>query len=285
MAHELVVIGGGNMGAALLAGMIASGAFPPNSLAVVEPSPTRRDELNEQFPGVTVSADPVPAESAVLAVKPPDVATVAAAAVQAGARRLLSIAAGVDTSTIDAAAADALEPGGDRGDRVDRGDRGDRGDRVAVVRAMPNTPAIVGLGVSVICGGASAEAADLDWAERVLGAVGMCVRLDEDHFDAVTGLTGSGPAYVFLLAEALIEAGVAAGLPADVVEPMVTQLLLGSATLLARDGDPADLRAKVTSPGGTTAAGVAVLEAHALRATVAATVAAAAARSRELGGR
>ena len=279
MAHELVVIGGGNMGAALLAGMIASGAFPPNSLAVVEPSPTRRDELNEQFPGVTVSADPVPAESAVLAVKPPDVATVAAAAVRAGARRLLSIAAGVDTSTIDAAAADALEPGGDRGDR------GGRGAGVAVVRAMPNTPAIVGLGVSVICGGAWAEAADLDWAERVLGAVGMCVRLDEDHFDAVTGLTGSGPAYVFLLAEALIEAGVAAGLPADVVEPMVTQLLLGSATLLARDGDPADLRAKVTSPGGTTAAGVAVLEAHALRATVAATVAAAAARSRELGGR
>ena len=270
MAHQLVVIGGGNMGAALLAGMIASGAFPPTSLAVVEPSPARRDELTELFPGVTVSADPVPAESAVLAVKPPDVAAVATAAVQAGARRLLSIAAGVDTSTIDAAAAGALDPAGDR---------------VAVVRAMPNTPAIVGLGVSVICGGASADAADLDWAERVLGAVGMCVRLDEDHFDAVTGLTGSGPAYVFLLAEALIEAGVAAGLPADVVEPMVTQLLLGSATLLARDGDPADLRAKVTSPGGTTAAGVAVLESHALRAAVAAAVTAAAARSRELGGR
>jgi pyrroline-5-carboxylate reductase len=264
MAHQLVVIGGGNMGAALLAGMISSGAFPPDSLAVVEPSPARRDQLAEQFPGVAVSADPVPAESAVLAVKPPDVAAVAAAAVHAGARRLLSIAAGVDTSTIDAAVAD---------------------DTVAVVRAMPNTPAIVGLGVSVICGGASAAAPDLDWAERVLGAVGMCVRLDEEHFDAVTGLTGSGPAYVFLLAEALIEAGVGAGLPTEVVEPMVTQLLLGSATLLARDGDPADLRAKVTSPGGTTAAGVEVLETHGLRATVAATVAAAAARSRELGGR
>jgi pyrroline-5-carboxylate reductase len=270
MTHELVVIGGGNMGAALLAGLTSSGAFDVSSVAVVEPSSTRRDELAERFPGVTVSATSVACEAAVLAVKPPDVPAVAVAAVEAGARRLLSIAAGVDTSTIEAA--------------IDGGVSGATG-RVAVVRSMPNTPSIVGLGVAAICAGAAATDADLDWAERILGAVGMCVRLDEEHFDAVTGLTGSGPAYVFAVAEALIAAGLAAGLPAGVVEPMVTQLLLGSATLLARNGDPADLRARVTSPGGTTAAGLAVLDARELSATIAAAVDAAAARSRELGGR
>jgi pyrroline-5-carboxylate reductase len=269
MAHELVVIGGGNMGAALLAGMTASGAFDVSSLAVVEPSAARRDELVERFPELTVSASMLACEAAVLAVKPPDVPEVAAAAVEAGARRLLSIAAGVDTATIETAVRAVS----------------DMTERVAVVRAMPNTPSIVGLGVAAICAGSAADDVDLEWAERILGAVGLCVRLDEEHFDAVTGLTGSGPAYVFAVAEALIAAGRGAGLPAAVVEPMVTQLLVGSATLLAREGDPADLRAKVTSPGGTTAAGLAVLQERGLSATIAAAVDAAAARSRQLGGR
>lgn len=268
MTHRLVMVGGGNMGAALVAGLRSAGVIEASALAVVEPDPGRRAELASTFPGVTVSADPVAADAAVLAVKPPDVTTVAIAAVRAGARRLLSIAAGVDTATIDDAVAAEFP------DLV-----------VAVVRAMPNTPAIVGLGVSALCGGRSADRDDLDWAEQILGAVGTCVRLDEAQFDAVTGLTGSGPAYVFLLAEALAEAGLDAGLPTDVVEPMVRQLLIGSATLLEREGDPAGLRAKVTSPGGTTAAGVAVLEGGGFRDLVAAAVSAAASRSRELGGR
>ena len=134
------------------------------------------------------------------------------------------------------------------------------GDGVAVLRAMPNTPALVGEGVSALAAGRHASDADLDWAERILAGVGLVVRLAEHHIDAVTGLTGSGPAYVFLVAEALIEAGVTAGIPRETVEPMVVQLLVGSSKLLADRGDPAALRAMVTSPGGTTAAGLRVLE-------------------------
>lgn len=263
--HDIAVIGGGNMGAALLAGMISSGSFDPPTLAVVEPLAARRAELAARFPGVAVVAEVLPATNVVLAVKPPDVVAVAAAAVRAGAQRLLSIAAGVTTAAIDRA--------------VEGADAGP----VAVVRAMPNTPSLVGRGVAAICPGRNAGPADLEWAEAVLGAVGTCVRLDEARFDAVTAVTGSGPAYVFFLAESLVSAAVAAGLPSEVAEPMVTQLLVGSAELLAREGDPAALRAMVTSPGGTTAAGVAVLEDRDVRGIVAEVVVAAAARSRELG--
>ncbi len=273
MAHDIAVIGGGNMGAALLAGMISSGAFEPAHLAVVEAAAARRDQLAERFPGVTVTAEIVAAANVVLAVKPPDVPDVAAAAARAGAWRVLSIAAGVTTSTIDDAVAAAT------------GGAPDEGRRVAVVRAMPNTPSLVGRGVAAICGGRAAGPDDLAWAESVLGAVGTCVRLDESRFDAVTAVTGSGPAYVFFLAEALIDAGVASGLPTEVAEPMVTQLLVGSAELLAREGDPAALRAMVTSPGGTTAAGVGVLEDRDVRGIIADVVAAATTRSRELGAR
>jgi pyrroline-5-carboxylate reductase len=258
---DLVVIGGGNMGAALVTGLLASSTVDASGVAVVEALPARRDELARLFPSVSVVADVPACSAAVIAVKPPDVAVVAAAAAGAGATRVLSIAAGVTTTTIGS----AVGPG------------------VAVVRAMPNTPALVGEGMSVIAAGPGAADDDLDWAEAVLGAVGRCVRIAEHHFDAVTGLTGSGPAYVFLVAEALIDAGVAAGLPRGLVEPMVTQLLVGSAALLADRGDPAGLRAMVTSPGGTTAAGLHVLESRAMRAALIDAVAAAAERSRALG--
>ena len=121
------------------------------------------------------------------------------------------------------------------------------------------------------------------WAERVLGAVGTVVRVDESQLDAVTGLTGSGPAYVFLLAESLIDAGLDVGLDPDDVEAMVTQLLVGSAALLAERGDPARLREMVTSPNGTTAAGLQVLGDRGLRGIVTEAVRAATERSRELG--
>src|SRR5690606_7024977 len=132
-----------------------------------------------------------------------------------------------------------------------------RGREVAVVRAMPNTPALVGAGVAAVAPGEAAGEADLAWAEEVLGAVGTVVRVAEPQLDAVTGLSGSGPAYVFLVAEALIEAGVLAGLPRPVSEALATRTLLGAARLLdeSREG-PAELRAAVTSPGGTTAAGL-----------------------------
>lgn len=261
MTFELVVIGGGNMGAALVGGLLDGGVVEPDGLAVVEPVEARRVELAGLFPGVSVVAEVPSCRAAVLAVKPQTVATVAAAAATAGATRLLSVAAGVTTTAITAAA----------------------GEGVAVVRAMPNTPALVGEGVSAIAPADGADAGDLDWAERILGAVGLVVRVAEDRLDAVTGLTGSGPAYVFLVAEALVDAGVLAGLPRTDVEPMVAQLLVGAAALLQRDGDAAALRAKVTSPGGTTAAGLRVLEERATRAALIDAVQAAAERSRALG--
>jgi len=260
-AVDLAIVGGGNMGAALLGGLLAGGVLPPVRVAVVERLAERRVTLAELFPGVLVTDVIPPCRSAVLAVKPPDIAASAADAVTAGARRVLSIAAGITTSTIRAAV----------------------GAEVDVVRAMPNTPALVGDGVSAICADADSDASALEWAEGILSAVGMVVRIDEQHFDAVTGLTGSGPAYVFAVAEALIAAGRGVGLPEELLEPMVTRLLLGSARLLADRGDPAALRRAVTSPGGTTAAGLAQFAERDLDGVIAAAVAAATERGRELG--
>ena len=153
-----------------------------------------------------------------------------------------------------------------------------------VVRAMPNTPALVGAGVAAMSGGTAATSADLDWAGEILGAVGAVVRVPERQLDAVTGISGSGPAYVFLVAEAMIEAGVTAGLPRDVSKELVVGTLLGSARLLDETGqEPAELRAAVTSPGGTTAAAVRTLEFKAVRSAFLEAVAAAVERSRQLG--
>lgn len=255
---ELVIVGGGKMGAALLGGLVAGGWAAVGDLAVVEPVAARRDELATQFPGVTVSAEPVPAAGAVVAVKPGDVPA-ACRSLQVG--RLLSIAAGVTLATLEHAS-----PG------------------IPVVRAMPNTPALVGAGAAAIAGGTKASDDDLAWAEGILGAVGEVVRVPEKLLDAVTGLSGSGPAYVFLVAEALIDAGVLAGLPRDVSTTLAVQTLLGSARLLAESGDTAEtLRAAVTSPGGTTAAGLRELERHGVRSAILEAVAAAAERSRQLG--
>lgn len=258
---DLVMVGGGNMGAALLGGLLASQWAPADRLAVVEVLEARRAQLTDQFPGVTVSGSVVAADGAVIAVKPYDVPGAVAAAVAAGARRILSIAAGVSIATLQEAA----------------------GADVAVVRAMPNTPALVGKGAAAIAGGATAGDDDLAWAESILCAVGIVVRVPEPQLDAVTGLVGSGPAYVFLVAESLIEAGVLAGLARPIADALVTQLLVGSAALLAERGNPAQLRADVTSPGGTTAAGLQALEQHGVRAAFLDAVGAATARSRALG--
>jgi pyrroline-5-carboxylate reductase len=260
-SFDLVLIGGGNMGSALLGGLLAAGQVAAGDVAVVELDADRRQALSERFDGVTV-LDSVPScAAAVLAVKPAGIADTARVAAEAGAKRVLSIAAGVTTATI----------------------RSVVGDGVDVVRSMPNTPAMVGEGITAICIDDESDPAALDWAEGVLSAVGMVVRVGEEHFDAVTGLTGSGPAYVFAVAESLIEAGLAAGLPADLVEPMVTQLLVGASALLAERGDPAALRVAVTSPGGTTAAGLAVLDEKDLTGAFVAAVRAATERGRELG--
>lgn len=261
MSVDVAMVGGGNMGAALLGGMIGSGVFAPERLAVVELLDERRRQLSEMFPGVEVVTEVPACDGAVIAVKPGGVAAAVAQAVEAGASRVLSIAAGVTIDALQSAA----------------------GSEVAVIRAMPNTPALVGKGCAAIVGGATASDADLSWAEEILGSVGIVERLSEPLLDVFTGVAGSGPAYVFLVAEALTDAAVAEGIPRDVAERVVNQLLLGSSTLLARDGDAARLRTNVTSPGGTTAAGLARLEQRAVRAAFGDAVHAATERSRELG--
>ena len=257
----MLIVGGGRMGEALLSGLLRAGR-PASDLVVAEVFGPRRDQLAAAHPDVPIVDAVVAAESAVIAVKPGDVPGVARAVAGAGARRVLSVAAGVTTQSIEAAA----------------------GRPLAVVRAMPNTPALIGAGAAAISPGSAADEDDLRWAEEVLGTVGVVVRVPEAALDAVTGLSGSGPAYVFLVAEAMIEAGVLAGLPREVAATLTMHTLLGSSRLLTDGGaTPAELRAAVTSPGGTTAAGLRELERRGVRAAFLDAVAAAAERSRELG--
>ena len=149
---------------------------------------------------------------------------------------------------------------------------------------MPNTPALVGAGVTAIAPGEHAGEEDLAWAEEILSAVGVVVRVKEAQLDAVTGVSGSGPAYVFLVAEAMADAGVLAGLPRDLAETLAFQTLRGASELLVESSDGvATLRAAVTSPGGTTAAGLRELERGGVRSAFLEAVMAATERSRELG--
>ena len=256
----LQFLGGGRMAEALLGGLLAGGT-DPSDVAVVEVVATRREDLAGRFAGVTVLERPAPAAGVVVATKPGDVTTALRDAHGAGLQRVLSIAAGVSTRTLQS----CVEPS------------------TPVVRAMPNTPALVGAGAAAISGGAAATEDDLAWAEGLLGAVGTVTRVPERLLDAVTGLSGSGPAYVFLVAEAMTDAGVLAGLPRDTADQLVRQTILGAATLLAGSPEgPEALRAAVTSPAGTTAAGLRVLEDRAVRAAFLDAVQAAAERSAEL---
>ena len=258
---RLLIVGGGRMGQALLSGLGAAG-WAAGDLAVVEPDAAKRGALATLHPGSGVHPAPVEAEGVVIAVKPQDVDNACRAVAAAGCRRVLSIAAGVPTSRLEACLADGTP----------------------VVRAMPNTPAQVGAGAAAIAPGAAAGDDDLAWAESVLGAVGSVVRVDEAALDAVTGLSGSGPAYVFLLTEALARAGVEAGLPEEVAAGLARQTVVGAGRLLeSSEESPAELREAVTSPGGTTAAGLQVLRDQGFPDAVVSAVAAATARSRELG--
>jgi pyrroline-5-carboxylate reductase len=272
--QALVVVGGGKMGEALVAGLRATGWPEPDqpaAITVVEQDADRRQELAQGLPDLTIAAtleaalagrSPVDTPwGAVVAVKPGDVESVCRQLEAAGVARVLSIAAGVTVAALEGWMKEA-----------------------AVVRAMPNTPALVGAGAAAISGGTRAGADDLAWARAILEAVGTVVELPESALDAVTGLSGSGPAYVFLLAEALIDAGVLVGLTRPVARQLAVQTLLGSARLLAETGEePSVLRAAVTSPGGTTAAGLRALEAAGVRNAVLEAVVSATERSRQLG--
>jgi pyrroline-5-carboxylate reductase len=258
---RLLIVGGGKMGEALASGLLDAGWCEASELGIVEKYAPRADELRQRYPDVRVVDAIEAAEGAVIAVKPADVADVAKELALVGVNRLLSIAAGVTLATIEA------ETGS-----------------IPVVRAMPNTPAVVGAGASAIAPGSSAGDDDLHWAGSILEAVGVCVRVKEDQLDAVTGLSGSGPAYVFLFAESLIEAGVLMGLTREVSEVLASQTILGSGLLLRDGGESAAThRAAVTSPAGTTAAGLHELELGGVRGAVLSAVKAATEKSRELG--
>ncbi|MFC0081917.1 pyrroline-5-carboxylate reductase [Aciditerrimonas ferrireducens] len=252
----LLVVGGGAMGTALAGGLLRTG-FDPHDLVVVEQRTERRHELSGLLPGVRIEAVPEEAEGAVVAVKPADAEPACRALGALGVPRVLSVMAGVPLARLAA----WVGPG-------------------TALRAMPNVCGLIGEGVTALCGG-SAE--DRAWARQVLEPLGELVELPEDRFDAVTGLSGSGPAYVCLVVEALEEAGVLVGLPREVSRRLATRTVAGTGRLLLEGtADAAALRAQVTSPGGTTAAGLAALERRAARAAFLEAVAAATARAADL---
>jgi pyrroline-5-carboxylate reductase len=270
-AGSIAFIGGGNMARSLIGGLLARGG-DAGAIAVAEPHGPTRERLAADF-GVQVfehGTDAVGgADMLVLAVKPQVMRPVCKALAPALVGRtvlVVSVAAGVRTDQIDAWL------GGGR----------------SVVRVMPNTPALVGAGAAGMFANARVDARQRDTAQGLLEATGRAVWIeDEALMDAVTAVSGSGPAYVFLLAEALAQAGRAAGLPAVLADRISRETIAGAGQLLrSSDLDPARLRQNVTSPGGTTAAALAVLmrEPGGLQALMTDAVAAATARSREMGG-
>lgn len=262
---RVALVGAGMMGEALARGMVDAG-WAPGDLVLADVRADRLAEMEKAL-GCATANDALDAASdadaTILAVKPQDAAAALDRIAGAlGSGGLVSIVAGLTTSSIE----DQL------------------GGRPSVVRAMPNTPARVGRGVTALADGRYVADATKEIAESVFTAVGPVVWLSEDKLDAVTALSGSGPAYLFLVAEALVEAGVALGLPRDVSETLAFSTIEGSGRMLRETGDPpAVLRAQVTSPGGTTAAALQVLEAMAVRAAFGEAVRAAYRRSRELG--
>lgn len=262
----VVVVGGGVMGGALLAGALAGG-WAPDRVRVVEPDEARGAALAAEH-GVVAGADVAElaagAGVVLLAVKPAVVPTVlgALAPALAPGALVVSVAAGVPLAVYER----LLPPG------------------TPVVRVMPNTPALIGKGVAAIAPGAAAHEDHLVLAERLLAATGLVVRVAEKDLDAVTALSGSGPAYAFYLIDAMAEAGVLLGLTRDVALRLAVATVEGSAALAAATGDhPVVLRERVSSPGGTTVAAVAELDAHGVRAGVVAAARAAHHRSAELG--
>jgi pyrroline-5-carboxylate reductase len=279
---RIAIIGGGSIGEALLAGLIRAGR-QAKDLAVAEKSPERAKHLSETY-SVLLTSVADAAENAtyvILAVKPADVAGVVSEIADAVGRAeddsaeqvVVSVAAGVGTTYFE-----SKLPAGS-----------------PVIRVMPNAPMVVGGGVSALARGRYATDEQLKDVAAIFDAVGGVVVVPESQMDAVTAVSGSGPAYFFLMAEALVDAAVDAGLPRQVATDLVAQTMAGSAAMLlerldtqpseggaAMDTSPAQLRATVTSPGGTTAAGLRELERGGLRAAVGNAVTAAKTRSEQL---
>ena len=260
----LAVIGAGVMGETLIAGLLRAG-WEPGRITAADRHSARLDELRSRH-GINTAATAeaaAGADTVVIVVKPQDAAEVlpeVGGAVRPGTL-VVSLCAGLSTERIEAAM-----PAG-----------------MAVVRVMPNTPAQVDEGMAAISPGRQATADDLAHVTELLSAVGKVVTVPEKYQDAVTAISGSGPAYLFFVVEAMIDAGVMLGLPRDVSTTLVVQTMYGSAKLLADSGEhPTVLRERVTSPGGTTAAALRELEDHRVKAAFMTAMEAARDRSRAL---
>lgn len=261
-------IGAGNMGEALVRGLLSTKAVSPSRIIMTDVRAERREFFAKTF-GVRALNDNAEAVKAadivLLAVKPQQMGEVLAGCKPAmsASKLVVSIAAGVTTGRIERAL----------------------GGKTRVVRVMPNTPAIVGAGAAALAKGVHATDDDLATAESILGAVGISVRVEEKFIDAVTALSGSGPAYVFYVTEAMIKAGVAAGLEEALAKKLAIQTVYGAGKLLVESGEePESLRRKVTSPGGTSEAALQVMSERKLEEIFAESIKAAEKRSRELSG-
>ena len=265
---RIAVLGGGRIGEALVAGLLESGRLAKD-LVIAEPVPARAEQLADQF-GVRVTTTADAADGAdviVVAVKPADVDSMLneLSEVELDSEReqlLVSLVAGLPAAKFES--------------RLPAG--------FPVIRVMPNTPMLLGEGMSVMAAGRYARAAHLELVGGVLAAVGKVVTVAESQMDVVTAVSGSGPAYFFLVAEAMVDAAVTLGLPRQTATTLVVQTMAGSAAMLDRSGESAhELRVAVTSPGGTTAAAVRELEKNGIRPAFMDAVVAASVRSAEQG--
>jgi pyrroline-5-carboxylate reductase len=265
--EKVSFIGGGNMAEALIKGLLDKKIAPPEQLVVSEPREERSQFLSNTY-HVEVTSNNQAAvqrgEIIVLAVKPQVVREVLqdVSDIVTPDQLIVSIAAGIPTAFI------ASHVGKDK----------------RIIRAMPNTPAQIGMGAVALCSGGSATQVDLEAAQSLFNAIGISVVVQEHHMDAVTGLSGSGPAYIFLLIEALTDGAVKMGLPRDIAQALILQTIIGAGRMVLETGEhPSKLKDMVTSPGGTTIAGLHVLEDKGVRGALIDAVAAATKRSRELG--
>jgi pyrroline-5-carboxylate reductase len=261
-------IGGGKMGGVLAAGIVSHRLVPASHVIVSDVVKERLDELAKTY-GIVGTPDNKKVarevDILVLAVKPQSMGEVLAelAPVVGKSHLVISIAAGIPIKFIE--------------ERLKKG--------VRVIRAMPNTPALIGEGMAALAGSATATQSDLAQAKQIFDSVGLTVVVKEELMNAVTGLSGSGPAYGFIIIEALSDAGVRMGLSRDIALKLAAQTLLGAAKLcLKGDKHPGELKDMVTSPAGTTIAGIKALEDGKIRATLMAAVEAATLRAKELGG-
>lgn len=267
--ESIAFIGGGQMAEALIKGILEKGIIDRAAIRCSEPLEDRREYLASAYRISLFAGNKEAlqgAEAVLLAVKPQVMSAVLADISQAlsAEQVVISIAAGISL--------DLLEDGLPAGSRV--------------IRVMPNTPALIQEGAAALCRGASAKAEDMEKALCLFGAVGVAVEVPESMMDAVTGLSGSGPAYCFMFIESLIEAGIREGLPRNIAEKLAVQTVIGSAKMCAATGrHPDELAAMVTSPGGTTIQGIYRLHRGGMPAAVMDAVHAAAKRSEELGGK